>query len=80
MDEAEKQTLQRVKQSDVTVASVHQLVQRFQQMVREKQAELLDIWLDDAKSSDVGPLISFAKGILQDYDAVKNERPLPSLE
>ena len=77
MDEEEKQTLQRVKQSDATVASVHQLVQRFQQMVREKQAELFDLWLEDAKNSAVGPLVSFAKGILQDYDAVKNALSLP---
>lgn len=77
MDEEEKQTLHRVKQSDAIVASVHQLVQRFQQMVCEKRAELLDLWLEDAKTSGVGPLISFAKGILQDYDAVKNALSLP---
>ena len=77
IDEAEKQALQRMQLAEATVASVHQLVQRFQQMVREKQAEELVLWLDDVKDSGVGPLITLARGILQDFDAVKNALSLP---
>ncbi|MFM9947385.1 MAG: ISL3 family transposase [Saprospiraceae bacterium] len=43
----------------------------FQDMMKLKKPELLDSWIEDAIKSDVENLKRFAKGIQQDYDAVK---------
>ena len=40
-------------------------------MVRERQPEQLDLWLEQASTSDCPELVSFATGIKRDYAAVK---------
>ena len=77
MKEAEKETLERVKQADVTVANVHRLVQVFQAMIREREAEKLRAWLAEVVETGVEALISFVNGIEQDYSAVFNALHLP---
>ena len=47
------------------------LAEEFAVMVRERGAERLDDWLEQAESSGVAALKSFAGGIRRDYGAVK---------
>lgn len=53
------------------VAQAYPLVQTFQTMVRTRQAEQLDSWLEQAQASGVRELRRFALGLRQDYAAVR---------
>jgi transposase len=77
LDEAEQQALLRIKQADATVAQAHQLVHAFQRMMREQKPDHLLAWLQEVVESGIDALISFANGIRQDFEAVKNALALP---
>jgi transposase len=47
------------------------LAQAFTQMIRARQVEQLDSWLEQASSSGFSEVVSFATGIKRDYAAVK---------
>jgi transposase len=53
------------------------LAQNFAQLVRERRPEQLDPWLARAAGSSLTPLQRFAKGIRNDYEAVKAGVTLP---
>lgn len=77
LTEEGKQALERIKQADGKVAEAYDLGQRFTEMVRERQSEVLLPWLEDATNSEIGALKQFAKGIKQDLAAVTNALSLP---
>ena len=58
-------------------ARAYPLAQRFVQMVKQRQADALDAWLSDALRSEVPQLMHFARGVQQDYAAVKAALELP---
>lgn len=47
------------------------LTQSFCALLRERQADKLDTWLDEAEQSDIKAFKNFAVGLRRDYDAVK---------
>jgi transposase len=53
------------------------LAQDFAELLRERQSDRFDSWLDRATASDVAPLRRFARGLRGDYEAVKACRTLP---
>ncbi len=53
------------------VATVYPLAQQFVTMIRERQADQLDTWLNDVTDSGISILRNFATGLRRDYDAVK---------
>jgi len=73
----DKQALERMKQADEKVAEAYSLGQRFAEMVREHQPEVLSPWLRDAANSRIGALVGFARSIKQDLTAVTNALSLP---
>ena len=48
-----------------------ELADEFLQLVKKRQASMLDDWLLKAASSSIKPLQTFAKGLFDDYAAVK---------
>lgn len=58
-------------------ARAYPLAQRFVAMVKQRQAEVLDVWLSDALRSEVPHLIHFVRGLQQDYAAVKAALEFP---
>lgn len=56
---------------------LYHLVQGFLRMLRERQAHLLDTWMQEARDSGIKEMISFANGIERDYDAVRAGLRLP---
>jgi transposase len=46
-------------------------------MMVNLDGHLLDDWITAAQSMDLAPLRSFARGLLSDYDAVRNGLSLP---
>jgi transposase len=47
------------------------MTQSFLNLVRQRLPEQLDSWIETAKSSSIKAFHSFAKGLTEDYDAVK---------
>jgi transposase len=52
-------------------------VRDFAAMMVNLDGHLLDDWITAAQSTDLPPLRSFARGLLSDYDAVRNGLTLP---
>ncbi|WP_329405751.1 transposase [Nocardia vinacea] len=68
----EKQHLRQILHRSDTLTTVNQLVSDFAGMVRERRGRHLDTWIADATDSGITHLRSFANGLLNDYDAVRN--------
>ena len=66
----EAQLVQRLaEQPELT--SIIRLGQDFAQLVRQRQFEQLDPWLERAEQSELLPLVRFARSLREDYDAVR---------
>ncbi|MEL6138490.1 MAG: transposase [Cyanobacteria bacterium J06633_23] len=66
----EKQLLEKLYQQ-TELSDAISLAQGFIKLVPERLAEQLDDWMDSAKNISVKAFQSFAKGLSDDYDAVK---------
>jgi hypothetical protein len=67
----EKSDLTRLLESSQEVKHVHQLLQAFLQMLRERRPEHLNGWMKEVRASGIKELNSFVIGIERDYDAVR---------
>ena len=76
-DDHERAQLLQLKAQQAEVAAAIALAQDFAQLVREQQPDHLDPWLARAADSPLVPLQRFAKGLRDDYDAVKAGLTLP---
>ncbi len=56
---------------DPQIAQTYEVIQEFTTMLREREGEHLDEWLDRVEKQGVPALQSFAAGLKKDYDAVK---------
>lgn len=54
-----------------TAKKVRRMAQEFREVVAGRQAEAFERWLDAASCSEVNELEGFARGLSQDYEAVK---------
>jgi transposase len=71
LDAEEQVRLGQLREVDSEIATAIVLAQEFVSIVRERQHEVLDSWLENTEQSGIAVLLSFAKGIRRDYDAVK---------
>ena len=68
----EKQNFLRVFYKHCPQANIaSQLVRKFKEMTDKLRRKKLDKWIKSAKDSNIPALRNFAKGLLQDYNAVK---------
>ena len=58
-------------EADQEIQEAHELVTDFTSMLRERQGERLDAWLEKVEIQSIGELKNFAQGLKRDYDAVK---------
>jgi transposase len=63
--------LERLRAEDESVERVYQLVQDFMVMLRDRQGERLDGWIEQAKESGIDELRRFAAGLVADQAAVR---------
>lgn len=63
--------LQHVRQADASIAAADALTQDFLLMVRERQGERLDAWIEAAAESEVAEVRRFALGLRADDAAVR---------
>jgi len=75
--EAEAQQLTQLHTQDPEVAEAIDLAQDFATLVRQRQPERLDPWLQRAATSTLEALQRFAKGLYEDYNAVKAGVTMP---
>jgi transposase len=66
-----QELLEQMEHVSPAFGSLVRLAQAFTQMLRDRQVEHLDTWLEQASSSEFRELVSFATGIKRDYAAVK---------
>jgi transposase len=66
-----KTTLVHLVQASKTLAAAYALVQSFALMVRERQGDRLDAWIQAAATSGLPDLRGFADGLLRDKAAVR---------
>ena len=77
LNEVEKARLIHARQAAPAVEETVSLAQEFALMVRERQHEKLETWLERAEASGQSTLRSFACGIRRDYAAVEAALRLP---
>jgi transposase len=77
LDDEELAALQRVLDEDLPLATAHALMQRFRQVVRDRDLPGLDRWLADAASSELPSFVGFTRGIATDRAAVDAAFTLP---
>src|SRR5262247_2306764 len=75
--EGEAQQLAQLREQQAEVTEAIDLAQEFTQLVRQRQPESLDPWLQRASTSTVEAIQRFAKGLCEDYDAIKAGVTLP---
>jgi transposase len=75
--EEEPAQLSRLLETTEEVCLVYHLLQAFLQIVRERQAERLNAWMEAAQASGIKEMRSFVAGIERDYDAVRAGLSLP---
>ena len=69
--DADMHLVAQLKAQHSTLAMAITLAQDFAAIVRERQPDRFDSWLERATASTVALLRRFAKGLWADYDAVK---------
>jgi transposase len=67
----ERRQVEQVSQVDATLATTIKLAQEFANMLRERQADKLDAWLEQVADSNIAALQSFAAGVRRDGAAVR---------
>ena len=70
LNEPEQRMLAFIRQ-ERTIEVAYDLVQRFGTMVRSRQQDQLDPWLEDALGSGIPDLHTFAEGLQRQYSALK---------
>jgi transposase len=58
-------------ETDQEIQETYELVTDFTSMLRERQGERLDAWLEKVETQGRGELKNFVQGLKRDYDAVK---------
>lgn len=77
LDDQEREALQRVLAEDPPLANAHALMQRFRQVVHDRDLTGLDRWLADAAASELPPFVGFTRGIAADRAAIDAAFTLP---
>lgn len=72
----DEQLVQRMAQHP-ELALATELAQNFAFLVRQRQPDSLDSWLERALKSQLSPFHRFAKRLREDYDAVKAGVTMP---
>jgi transposase len=70
LTEEEQKTLQAIREASETAETAYGLVQAFLTMVRKREGERLDAWLEQVDNSHIQELQRFAQGILRDKEPV----------
>jgi transposase len=73
----QKKYLTRLCEADQEIREASELVRDFTTMLRKRQGDQLDTWLEKVETQGITSLVNFAQGIKRDYEAVKAGLTLP---
>jgi transposase len=71
LNDEDRRYLGRLFELSPEIEQAQSLTQRFIRLMRERKSEDFDAWLGEAERSDIAEMKAFAKGLRQDYAAVK---------
>ena len=77
LDEKDQSILQALLQASPTAHTLYQLVQEFLTLLRQREGERLDAWLEKAKISQIGEFSRIVKSIERDKAAVQAGMTVP---
>jgi len=77
LSEADRRMAAELCERSAEIARANVVVQSFARLIRERHSECLDVWLEEASNCGVAEMVNFARGIRQDYSAVKAALSLP---
>lgn len=66
-----------LKRESHAFAAMRGLAMRFRALLRARQPQALDAWIDDAIDTDLVPIMRFARVLRRDVEAVSNAIELP---
>ena len=72
LDDGQRSTVGRLCQLFPQIERAKELAQAFTRIVRERSPTELNEWLRSATRAKLKEFISFARGLSEDYEAVKN--------
>ena len=72
LDDAQRSTAERLCKLFPQIGQAKELAQGFTRIVRERAADKFNEWLRSASQSKLKEFVSFARGLSEDYEAVKN--------
>jgi transposase len=70
LKEKEQRALAVIRQASPTANIAYELAQDFMQMLRHREGQRLDVWLDQVRASHIPELQRFVRSIQRDKDAV----------
>lgn len=79
-EKRDRQTLERIerlREAHPDLEEAISLIEEFASLIRTRDPEALDRWLDQAATSTLKPFQSFAASLRRDYDAVRAGVELP---
>jgi transposase len=72
LDDAQRSMVEKLCQLFPAIGSAKELTSEFTRMVRGRLADNINVWLRSATRSKLKEFVSFARGLSEDYEAVKN--------
>ena len=76
LNEQEQRTLAFMREM-ATIEDLYSLVQSYFKLMRERDAEALDPWIEKCLICGIPDLVTFAQGLQRDYEAIKAALTLP---
>jgi len=77
LTDQDRGALERMFRAETNARAVYDLAQRFVEMIRERQCEALEPWINDAREGRITTFKRFGSGIMRDLEAVRNALLLP---
>lgn len=77
LTEGQARKVDALKKGCEAFATMRGLAMRFKGILRGKNPDLLEPWIDDAIDTELAEMVRFAKALYRDLDAVKNAIDLP---
>jgi transposase len=77
LDESEQSELAAIRQASLTANTVYELTQDFMSILRHREGERLDTWLEDVRKSQICELQRMVRSIEKDKEAVLAGLTLP---
>ncbi len=76
LNEQEQRTLDFIRKQS-TIEDLYDLVQSYFKLVRKRDAQALDPWIEKCLACGIPDLVTFAQGLQKDYSAIKAALTLP---